>query len=140
MQVCRRLGVFVSFFLSSAALLFAGGSGLNVFVVVNQNSTNSVQLGNYYCELLNVTPQNILQNKWTGCKVDWAKTYLENNILNPFLGALSERQLTNQIDYIVLCMDIPYRTSDGSGYNSSTSQLFYGYKADTNYPPGINPE
>ncbi len=30
--------------------LWAGGSGLNVVVVVNQNSTNSVQLGNYYCE------------------------------------------------------------------------------------------
>ena len=39
----------------SAALLvahrvWAGGSGLNVIVVVNQNSTNSVQLGNDYCE------------------------------------------------------------------------------------------
>jgi hypothetical protein len=34
----------------SAAKLFAGGSGLNVVVVVNQNSPNSVELGNYYCE------------------------------------------------------------------------------------------
>src|SRR5690242_2711423 len=33
-----------------AMQLLAGGSGLNVVVVVNQASTNSVALGNYYCE------------------------------------------------------------------------------------------
>jgi len=37
-----------------------GGSGLEVIVVVNQNSTNSVQLGQDYCELRGVTPQQNL--------------------------------------------------------------------------------
>jgi len=35
----------------NAGQLWAGGSGLNVIVVVNQNSTNSVQLGNPYDQL-----------------------------------------------------------------------------------------
>src|SRR5262249_55942490 len=42
------------------------GSGLNVVVVVNQNSTNSVQLGNYYAEHRQVPPQNFLRINWPG--------------------------------------------------------------------------
>ena len=50
----------------AAATLWAGGSGLNVIVVVNQNSTNSVQLGNDYCEQRGVPPQNLLRmTGWT---------------------------------------------------------------------------
>src|ERR1039457_2593052 len=44
-----------------SARLWAGGSGLNIVVVVNQHSTNSVQLGNYYCEQRQVPPQNVLK-------------------------------------------------------------------------------
>src|SRR5664280_2000671 len=48
---------------------------------------------------------------------------------------LASRGLTNQVDYIVLSMDIPYRVSDGSappaaGVNGTTSALFYGFKPD----------
>ena len=50
----------------AAGTLWAGGSGLNVIVVVNQNSTNSVQLGNHYCEQRGVPPQNVLRmTSWT---------------------------------------------------------------------------
>jgi len=38
----------------------AGGSGLNVVVLVNQNSTNSIQLANAYCELRGEPPQKVL--------------------------------------------------------------------------------
>ena len=51
---------------------------------------------------------------------------------------LSSRQLTNQIDYVVLSMDIPYRinnvTNNNDDYNSTTSALFYGYKTDPHDP------
>src|SRR5689334_6436076 len=36
--------------------LYAGGSGLNTVVVINQNSANSVALGNYYAERRQVPP------------------------------------------------------------------------------------
>ena len=58
---------------------------------------------------------------------------------------LASRQLTNQIDYILLSMDIPYRTredtgsSDTSGANATTAALFYGFKLDgcTSCPAGL---
>jgi uncharacterized protein (TIGR03790 family) len=122
--------------------LQAGGSGLNVVVVVNQNSTNSVQLGNYYCEKRQVPPQNLLRTSWAGGNVAWMKSDFETVILNPLLAMLSNRRLTNQIDYVLLSMDFPYRVNNGgsfllSGTNSTTSALFYGFKTD--YPPLANP-
>src|SRR5882724_11903435 len=49
---------------------------------------------------------------------------------------LSSRQLTNQADYVVLSMDIPYRVNSGAiKPNSTTSSLFYGFKPDPNTDP-----
>src|ERR1039457_1465163 len=125
-----------------AARLWTGASRLNVVVVVNQLSTNSVQLGNYYCEKRQVPPQNLLRTAWRGGNVAWQKSDFQAIILNPLLAMLSTRQLTNQIDYVLLCMDFPYRVENGgslttSGTNSTTSALFYGFKTD--YPPQANP-
>src|SRR5205085_8543343 len=110
--------------------LFAGGSGLNVVVVANQASTNSVQLGNYYMERRHVPPQNLLRTTWSGGNVEWTLTDFQTVILNPLLSMISSRQLSNQIDYVVLSMDFPFRVTDGSGANSTTAALFYGFKAD----------
>src|SRR5258707_15487609 len=109
----NRFGWLAGFGLLLAAGMdaFAGGSGLNVVVVVNQNSTNSIQLGNYYCEQRHVPPQNLLRISWAGGNVDWTITDYNTYLLNPLLTMLSSRQLTNQIDYIVLSMDIPYRVT-----------------------------
>jgi uncharacterized protein (TIGR03790 family) len=123
-----------------AARLWAGGSGLNVAVVVNQNSTNSVELGNYYCERRQVPPQNLLRaTNWTGGNITWNRINFEATILNPLLAMLSARQLTNQIDYVVLSMDFPYQLTDSNGVNSTTSTLFYGFKPDLPASPMYNP-
>ena len=119
------------------ARLWAGGSGLNVVVVVNQNSANSVQLGNYYCEKRQVPPQNLLRASWTGGNVQWLRSDFQSVILNPLLSTLSARQLTNQIDYVLLCMDFPYRVADTSGANSTTTALFYGFIPDDAAPSGL---
>src|ERR1035437_6785295 len=74
-RLCFANGLAVLFI--SAAELFAGGSGLNVVVVVNQHSTNSVQLGNYYCERRGVPPQNLLRINWTGGNVNWTRSDFE---------------------------------------------------------------
>src|SRR5882672_9130409 len=122
----------LGFVLALVQNCWAGGSGLNVVVVVNQNSTNSVQLGNYYCEQRQVPPQNLLRINWAGGNVEWTNTDYNTYLLNPLQAMLSSRQLTNQIDYIVLSMDIPYRVTSGSnGANSTTSTLFYGFKPDS---------
>jgi len=115
----------------------AGGSGLNVLVVVNQASSNSVQLGNYFCEKRQVPPLNVVRINWTGVNTEWSLGDLTTNLMNPLLAALSSRQLTNQIDYVVLSMDIPYRVNQAPDFpNSTTASVFYGFKAQVNpnYP------
>jgi uncharacterized protein (TIGR03790 family) len=133
----RRLGLL--FFPLFALRLWAGGSGLNVVVVVNQDSTNSIQLGNYYCEHRQVPPQNVLRVNWVGSNVQWSQAEFESVILNPLLAMLSARQLTNQVDFIVLSMDLPYKVINSgvpgvNGINSTTSALFYGFKSDFAVP------
>lgn len=110
---------------------WAGGSGLNVIVVVNQNSTNSVQLGNDYCQQRGVPPQNLLRmTNWTGGSVDWAPADFQTQLLNPLLAMITSRGLTNQAQYVLLSMDIPYRVTDGSNEDGTTSALFYGFKTN----------
>jgi len=114
-------------------MAFAGGSGLNVLVVVNQSSSNSVALGNYYCEQRSVPPENLLRINWGGNNINWTLDDFDTVLRLPLESAISSRQLSNQIDYVVLCMDIPYRvTSTATGVpnnnNATTSTLFYGFK------------
>src|SRR5438477_4209374 len=112
MVVCWRWLCRAVLFCALTEKIFAGGSGLNVVVVVNQNSTNSVQLGNYYCAKRGVPPQNLLRVNWAGSNLTWAKSDCDTVILSPLLAMLSSRQLTNQIDYVLLSMDIPYQLTD----------------------------
>ena len=123
----------------AAGTLWAGGSGLNVIVVVNQNSTNSVQLGNDYCEQRGVPPQNVLRmTGWTNGAIQWNRTDFEALLYNPLLAMIAGRGLTNQAAYVLLSMDIPYRVADDASFNGTTSALFYGFK--TNTPPPLPPE
>src|ERR1700756_5919730 len=85
-----------------ALRVHAGGSGLNTIVVVNQTSSNSCELGNYYCQQRQVPPQNVLYINWTGGNTLWSSNDLQINLIGPLLNMLATRQLTNQIDFIVL--------------------------------------
>ncbi|HTJ00876.1 MAG TPA: hypothetical protein VL527_18485, partial [Dongiaceae bacterium] len=95
--------------LIGAANAWAGGSGLNTVVIVNQDSSNSLALGNYYCEQRQVPPQNVLRVAWTGSRVQWTAVNVTNVLLQPLATMLAARGLTNQVDYVVLSMDFPYR-------------------------------
>src|SRR6266478_9482053 len=122
-----RLRTMPLFLCLLALRTWAGGSGLNVVVVVNQNSTNSVQLGNYYSEKRQVPPQNYLRINWPGGNSSWTNSDFNTNLLNPLVAMLGSRQLTNQVDYVVLSMDIPYQLfSDSGDIDSTTSALYYG--------------
>ena len=118
--------------LLAAGTAFGGGSGLNVIVVVNQNSADSVQLGNDYCEQRGVPPQNLLRmTGWTGGSINWSPADFQSYLLNPLLDMVASRGLSNQAQFVVLSMDIPYRVTDGDNQNSTTSALFYGFKTNT---------
>ena len=118
--------------LLAAEAAWAGGSGLNVIVVVNQNSPQSVQLGNDYCEQRGVPPQNLLRmTGWTGGSINWSPADFQICLLNPLLAMVASRGLTHQAQFVLLSMDIPYRVTDDTGQNSTTSALFYGFKTNT---------
>ena len=135
-QLIRHIAVLAT--LLAADTIWAGGSGLNVIVVVNQNSTNSVQLGNDYCELRGVPPQNLLRMMgWTGGSINWSPADFQTYLLNPLLAMVASRGLTNQAEFVLLSMDIPYRVTDGTGQNSTTSALFYGFKTNAAPVDGI---
>src|SRR5438105_7304016 len=104
----RFLTLSLSFLLVRVAS--GGGSGLNTVVIVNQNSSNSCELGNYYCERRQVPPENLLRIFWSGTNTSWSSSDFQLNLLQPLLTMLEVRPLTNQIDYLVLSMDIPFQT------------------------------
>ena len=132
--------LFLTLTLSLAGgIAWAGGSGLNTVVVVNQSSPDSLQLGNDYCELRGVPPQNVLRlTNWYGGRIQWSRSEFEAALLQPLLGMVSARGLSNQVERVLLSMEIPYRVYDGDGsQNSTTSALYYGFKPDTTPPPGL---
>jgi len=127
--------------LLSCALVFkleAGGSGLNTAVIVNQDSSNSCELGSYFCQLRQVPPQNVLRIQWSGDNTLWTSNDFQTSLVTPLMNMLAARGLTNQIDDVVLSMDIPFQTSFGSAINSTTSALFYGSRlGDGTDPLGV---
>jgi uncharacterized protein (TIGR03790 family) len=123
------LGLLVSLFFSSPEL-YAGGSGLNVVVVANGASSSSCELANYYCLKREIAPERVLKITWQGSNVEWTQAEFNTFLLNPLLAFLVTNGLTNQVQYVVLSMDIPYRVT-GSRPNSTTSALFYGFKTGT---------
>jgi uncharacterized protein (TIGR03790 family) len=130
----RRLlaGALWSLGCALACSVQGGGSGFNTVVVINQNSANSCELGNYYCERRQVPAENVLRITWSGGNISWSSTEFQTILLTPLLDMLASRQLTNQVDYVVLSMDIPFQTLYGTDkVNSTTSALFYGLKDDS---------
>jgi uncharacterized protein (TIGR03790 family) len=139
-RIHRRL--FLLSWLASIGSSLAGGSGLNVVVVVNQASPQSIELGNYYCEKRAVPHEHQLRIHWTNGAVEWTRSEFETSLLQPLATWMQDRGLTNQIEYLVLSMDIPYRITEtaqtnGPGRNSTTSVLFYGWQPDTNAPGNL---
>src|SRR5580658_3382371 len=81
---------------------WAGESGLNVVVVVNQNTTESIQLGNEYCQLRDVPPQNLFRmTGWTGGNIEWTQSQFDTYLLNPLLSYVNSSKLTNQIQIVL---------------------------------------
>src|SRR5688500_9149671 len=100
--LCSLLaGLFLA---GSTPALPAAGTGLNVVIVANQNSSNSLELANYYAEMRQVPPGNVLRINWSGGNAIWSRDEFEAVLLDPLTTMLQDRQLTNQVLYLVLSM------------------------------------
>jgi len=89
-----------------------------------------VQLGNYYCERRGVPPQNLLRINWTGGNTSWSRSDFRD-LPAPihWSPGFSSRGLTNQVDYVVLSMDIPYQVTAADGINSTTAAVVLRFQA-----------
>jgi uncharacterized protein (TIGR03790 family) len=132
-RIRRIRVVLLSFALlfSPANKCLAGGSGLNLVVVANQRSTNSILLANHYSEARQIPPENTLKIDWGGGNTIWTEAEFQTTLLYPLINAINQRGLSNQIDTVVLSMDIPFQTiQQVTNINSTTSALYYGMKVD----------
>jgi len=103
----------------------SGGGSASMSSRRQSNSTNSVQLGNYYCEQRQVPPRI--------CSAPVGRRqYLVADIRprlghpQPLIAMLAARQLTNQIDYVCYAWTSVSRDRHQWG-NSTTTPLFYGF-------------
>lgn len=111
---------------------WAGGGPLNVLVVVNDESLESLELGHYYREKRSIPEANMVHIRTAiNYSIDTA-TY-SNQIRNPVMNYIASSGLSNQIDYIVFSKDIPYRVYEGDYTNMRhaglTASIFYGLKS-----------
>ena len=114
-----------------AASAWAGGGPQNVLVVVNDNSLESLELGQYYQERRGIPERNV-------CHISTTTNYsigavaFSNEIRQPVLSYVVSAMLSNQVDYIVFSKDIPYRVFAGDAATNAdgiTAAMFYHYRA-----------
>ncbi len=112
----------------------AGGGPENVLIVVNDNSSRSLEIGQYYQDARGIPERNICHlNTTTNYSIDTAA--FTNQIRRPIFDYIAQAGLSGQVDYIVFSVDFPYRVYlTGSSYNTNslTGAMFYDYK---NSPP-----
>jgi hypothetical protein len=88
--------------------VFAGGGPENVFVVANSRSWASLTIAHHFAALRELPATNVLYLDWpySTDKVD-VETFRQK-LLVPTLGAISQRGIAPQIDYLVYSSDLPW--------------------------------
>lgn len=113
--------------LSVGQIALAGGGGLNVLLVVNPNDENAVRIAREYQSLRHIPDSNIVfitppkyfgtdLTPWNVSNVDFVNYYT-----TPIANAISQRGLTDQIDYIAT-IGQPFRINQISGAVSQTQK------------------
>lgn len=125
-----RLRPFWALCLLAPALAYAGGNAFRTLVVVNTNSADSVELGDYYAAAHGIPDHQICS---VGIATNLASlTFVQfrNWLRNPIYDHLAAEDLEGQIDFVVLCQDFPTRIEDTEGISAA---LFYGFKDAPRY-------
>lgn len=107
----------------------AGGGPHNVLVIVNDNSPESLEIGQYYQELRGLPERHLVHVQVTTNYTTDLATFT-NQVVNPVRDYLANSGLSNQVDYLVLTLGMPYRVREGATDNGAGSVLFYGFKEE----------
>jgi uncharacterized protein (TIGR03790 family) len=110
---------------ASAPPAMAGGGPQNVLVVVNDQSIESLQVGQYYRELRGIPERQVCPVSVDPLLVNVSASFFQTAILARVHQHIAHHGLSNQIDYLVLSKELPTRVAENEG---ATAVAFYGYK------------
>lgn len=113
--------------------LFAGGGPFNTLVVVNTNSADSIELGNYYATAHGIPAHHLCSVGIDTNLASLTPTQFRDWVRNPIYEHIADENLEGQIDFVVLCQDFPTRIDDVEGL---TAALFYGFQDAPAYNEG----
>ena len=107
--------------------LFTAGHGRrrarNVLLVINPRSPASLSIANHYIQLRRIPACNLFFLPWDP-KADTTDIgTFRQQILFPILRTIQDRNLTNQIDYIIYSCDFPWGISVNSDLEKPTEEL-----------------
>lgn len=125
--------VLLVLLLGTPAALFAGGSAFRTLVVVNTNSADSVELGNYYAAAHGIPAHHICRLGVATNLATVNSNEFQSLLRSPITNHIAANGLAGQIDFLVLCQDIPTRVRNVEGVSAS---LFYGFKNAPGYNEG----
>lgn len=94
----------------------AGGGPENLFLVINANSQNSMEVGNHYARLQNLPVSNVLHLPYEGDLESVSGDVFREQILKPIIEAINARGLAIQIDMITYSCDMPWRVDFRENY------------------------
>ncbi len=109
--------------LASRVSLLAGGGPFNTLVVVNTNSADSVELGNYYAAAHGIPAHQICPVGIATNLASITSNQFYALLRDPITNHIAANGLGGQIDFLVLCQDFPTRILNIQGISGS---LFYG--------------
>ncbi len=98
----------LSAFLMLVATSFGGGGPENILLVVNSLSRDSMTIANHYCQLRQIPDANVLHLEWSGSRESIDVQTFRDRILAPIFTTIDQRQIDDQIDYIVYSSGFPY--------------------------------
>jgi len=120
---------FVKFVQFVAFLLLAAPVYCNVLLVVNENSPESISIGDYYASKRNIT--RICRIRTAEVEAVSRETF-ENEILKPVAAYLRSNSLQDDILYIVTTRGVPMNV-DGDSVDSALA-LTYRYMLTGGFP------
>lgn len=127
---CRHIFAGFLILLIWPRILFAGGGPFNTLVVVNTNSADSVELGDYYAVAHGIPDHQICRLGITANLTSVTSNEFKSWLLDPITNHIATHGLLGQIDFLVLCQDFPTRVRNVEGVSAS---LFYGFKNAPSY-------
>ncbi len=117
-------------FFAGVAAALAGGGPFNTLIVVNDNSPESLEVGQYYQDARGLPERNIFHVQTT-TNTSIGTAAFSNEIRGPVLAYIASAGLSNQVDAIVFARGLPYRVFKGaySNYEHSSlpSSMFSGF-------------